>query len=173
MVEYEGAPGRRLRALEPGRHIVGVSGIGRFRLQIDGEVLFDLDHARPASADPVAGLMAAPQQGHVLDLAQGQEVDLVLLHEPTATAAYGDSLMVAFQLNVERPYAGDNAEIERAAGLAAAADIAVVVGSTEEVERRLSRWRRSSPNVCGRPLGSGSAFRGQCVPATAATARNV
>lgn len=119
-----------------GHWTLGTSGLGRFRLSVDGKVALDTELALPAGADPVEGLMAPPQQGTELHFHEGQLVNLDLWHEPTtvANASFGIA-MVGFQLNAEPPYAGDEVEIQRAVTLAAGADVAVVVvGTTEEVE---------------------------------------
>jgi beta-glucosidase len=126
----------RLRIPTSGPWTLGASGLGRFRLSIDGQVGFDTRLELPPGADPVEGLMTPPQHGVEVDLFEGHVVEVELLHEPAAAAnsAFGVA-MVGFQLNAAPPYAGDDAEIQRAVTLAAAADVAVVVvGTTEEVE---------------------------------------
>jgi beta-glucosidase len=125
----------RLRAPEAGTYAVGASGLGRFRLQLDDAEAFDTELTLPAGADPVEGLMAPPQHGHPVDLEEGQEVDLVLSHRPAASDSSFDAQVIAFQLNVDPPYQGDDIELRRAVALAAAAEVAVVVvGTTQEVE---------------------------------------
>lgn len=125
----------RLRASESGTYIVGGSGLGRFTLAIDGDLAFDTTLELAAGADPVEGLMRPPQHGHPVSLRKDEEADLVLRHELAESNASFDALMVAFQLNVDPPYGGDDAAIEHAVGLAADCDLAVVVvGTTEEVE---------------------------------------
>jgi beta-glucosidase len=126
----------RLRAPDAGTYLVGGSGLGRFRLTVDGATVLDERLTLPPGADPVEGLMRPPQTSAGVPLAAGQEVELVLRHEPSSSAGFGDSAvhMLVFQLNVER--AGDDeAEIAEAVALAAESDVAVVVvGTTEEVE---------------------------------------
>jgi beta-glucosidase len=81
--------------------------------------------------------MRPPQHGVPVVLEEGQEVELVLHHEPPAAGADTSFVVAgtAFQLNVEPPHATDDEELERAVVAAAAADVAiVVVGTTEEVE---------------------------------------
>jgi beta-glucosidase len=127
----------RLRAAAAGEHVVGASGVGRQRLTLDGEVAFDVQLELPPGADPAEGHMRPPQHGAAVVLDDGQEVHLVLHHEPPAGGA-DTSFAVAgtsFQLNVEPPHGSDDEELERAVATAAAADVAVVVvGTTEEVE---------------------------------------
>ena len=125
-----------LHVPESGAWTLGASGLGRFQLTVDDQVAFDETLELPPGADPVEGLMSPPQQGAVLELHEGGRARLVLRHEPAAmaTAAFGVA-MVGFQLNADPPYAGDDAEIQRAVALATDADVAVVVvGTTEEVE---------------------------------------
>ena len=130
-VEVQG----RLRAAAAGEYVVGASGLGRQRLTLDGVVAFDTVLELPPGADLAEGVMRPPQHGVAVALAAGQEVDLVLHHEPPS--GDGDTPLVgtAFQINVEPPHASDEEELERAVAAAASADVAVVVvGTTEEVE---------------------------------------
>jgi beta-glucosidase len=125
-----------LRVPTSGAWTLGASGLGRFRLTVDGQVAFDTRLQLPPGADPVEGLMTPPQQGAVLELLEGRVVRLVLRFEPAVDTDSAIGLeMVGFQLNAEPPYPGDDAELHRAVTLAAEADVAVVVvGTTEEVE---------------------------------------
>ena len=124
-----------LRATEAGTYTIGASGLGRYRLTIDGEEVFDERLELPPGADIVEGLMTPPQAAHTMELAGGEEVMLVLTHEAEPPGTAMGDLGVSFQLNVAPPYAGDDEEIERAVALARAADaVVLVVGTTEEVE---------------------------------------
>jgi beta-glucosidase len=127
----------RLRAATAGEHVVGASGLGRQELTLDGEPAFDVQLELAPGTDPAEGHMRPPQHGVAIVLDEGQEVELVLRHEPpsggsdTSFAVAG----TAFQINVEPPHGSDEEELERAAAAAAGADVAVVVvGTTEEVE---------------------------------------
>ena len=124
-----------LRATDAGTYTIGASGLGRYRLTIDGEEVFDERLELPPGADIVEGLMTPPQAAHTMELAGGEEVMLVLTHEAEPPGTAMGDLGVSFQLNVAPPYAGDDEEIERAVALARAADaVVLVVGTTEEVE---------------------------------------
>src|SRR5215207_215935 len=126
----------RLRALETGTYLLGGSGLGHFRLAIDGAVAFDTTLGLPEGADPVEGMMRPPQQSVSAELDAGDEVTLVLHYQPQAAGGFGeaDLAMVTFQLNVARQISEEE-EFERAAALARNADVAIVsVGTTEEVE---------------------------------------
>ena len=68
----------RLRARAGGEHGIGVAGIGRFRLTAGDGVLVD-ERIRPGT-DDAAGLLAAPERGGRLTLAEGDEVDLTVVH---------------------------------------------------------------------------------------------
>ncbi|WP_426592118.1 beta-glucosidase [Cellulomonas sp. McL0617] len=116
---------------------IGGSGLGRFRLTLDGSRVIDTELVLPPGADLVEGMMTPPQGLHRVVLAAGESVDVVLRHElaGAATSPEGLSLGPMIQLNVEPPHADDDAAIELAVAQAAAADVAVVVvGTNEEVE---------------------------------------
>ncbi|MER7179312.1 glycoside hydrolase family 3 C-terminal domain-containing protein [Streptomyces hyaluromycini] len=126
-----------VRATDAGRYAVGGSGIGRFRMSVAGVEVFDVRLQLPPGADLVEGLMTPPQHLHAIDLAEGEETEVVLTHDIDSVSAgdgIGDAVTV-FQLNLQPPHGSDDEEIERAVALARAADVAVVVvGTTEEVE---------------------------------------
>jgi beta-glucosidase len=127
----------RLRAVAAGEHVIGASGLGRQRLTLDGDVAFDVQLELPPGADPAEAHMRPPQHGVPIVLDEGQEVPLVLRHEPPGGGADTSFKIdgTAFQLNIEPPCASDEDELERAVAAAAGADVAVVVvGTTEEVE---------------------------------------
>jgi beta-glucosidase len=126
-----------VRAQTSGRHIIGCSGHGRFRITLAGKLACETHLSVPAGTDPTAAYVRPPQLPTAVSLVAGQSVDLVLEHYPDASG--GDTSFalggVAFQLNVEEPRAADSEEIAAAVRLAQAADVAiVVVGTTEEVE---------------------------------------
>jgi beta-glucosidase len=126
----------RVRADQDGTYLIGASGVGRFRLAIAGEVRIDTRIALPPGADLVEGLMRPPQEAVPVPLRSGEEVEVVLRHEPEPAGSLGDTHapVVAFQLNAA-PEADDDAELEQAVTMAREADVAVVVvGTTEEVE---------------------------------------
>ena len=127
----------RLRAAAAGEHVVGASGLGRQQLTLDGEPAFDVQLELPPGTDPAEGHMRPPQHAIPVVLDAGQEVELVLRHEPPAEGADTSFAVAgtAFQLNVELPHGSDEEELERAVAAAAGADLAVVVvGTTEDVE---------------------------------------
>jgi beta-glucosidase len=131
-----------LRAAVSGEHVVGCSGVGRFRLWIDGTERFAERLVLRPGADLAEAHMHPPQHGVPVQLEAGRGVELVLRHdvEPPAAGPAGDDgppalAGIAFQLNVDPPARGDDEELEHAAQLAADADVAVVVvGTTDEVE---------------------------------------
>ncbi|MGH1565321.1 glycoside hydrolase family 3 protein [Mumia sp. DW29H23] len=123
-----------LTAPESGEYRVGVSGLGRFRLLLDGEVAFDELLVLPEGADPVEGLMRPPQRGVDVALGEGDGVELTVLRTITDHVP-GTDLLVSLQLNADLPYPGDEAAIAHAVDLARVSDVAVVVvGTNEEVE---------------------------------------
>jgi beta-glucosidase len=127
----------RLRVPESGRYSVGASGLGEFRLVIDGEALFDETITLPPGADMVEGMMKPPQQLVAVELVAGREVAVELTYRPAdGGAALGGAevTMLTVQLNVA-PVFDEQAEFDRAVALAGDSDVAVVVvGTNEEVE---------------------------------------
>jgi len=120
----------RVRAHARGDHVLGASGLGRFALTVDGREAFDATLELPPGADIAEAHMRPPQHGTAVSLEQDQTVDVVLRHQVPAGAEY-----TALQINVDPPRPSDDEALDQAAGLAADADVAVVVvGTTEEVE---------------------------------------
>jgi beta-glucosidase len=110
-----------------GEHVVGVTGVGRHRLALGGEELFD-ERVALTGDDLGEAVLRPPQHGVPVTL-EG-ETELVLRSELDPGA-----FMAAVHLNVEPPSGDEEAELERAVELAREADVAVVVvGTNEEVE---------------------------------------
>ena len=126
-----------LRAARAGEHVVGASGLGRQQLTLDGEVAFDVQLELPPGADPAEAHMRPPQHGVPVVLDEGQEVALVLRHEPPgggADTSFESSARRSSSTSSPRT-APDEEELERAVAPPRDADVAVVVvGTTEEVE---------------------------------------
>jgi beta-glucosidase len=138
-----------IRGTAPGAYAIAGSGIGRYRLSVDGKAVFDGELEAPAGADVVEGLMVPPQACHVLHLGHGEESEVVLSHVVGSAEAAGGGGGVSFQLGLQPPHATDDEEIERAVALARDADVAiVVVGTTAEVESE--GFDRSSLALPGR-----------------------
>ena len=113
--------------VDAGEHVVGATGVGRHRLMLDGEVLFD-QHVELTTEDVGEAILRPPQHGVPVTLDGDRE--LRLRFEPDA-----DLPMAAVHINVEPPFGDEDAELERAVDLAREADVAVVVvGTNEEVE---------------------------------------
>jgi beta-glucosidase len=127
----------RLRVPESGRYRIGTSGLGDFRLIIDGETLFDETITLPLDADMVEGIMKPPQQLAVVELDSGREVPVELTYRTTGGETMlggAEVTMLTVQLNVE-PVIDEQSEFDHAVSLAAESDVAVVVvGTNEEVE---------------------------------------
>ena len=127
----------RLRVPESGRYRVGTSGLGDFRLIIDGETLFDETITLPLDADMVEGIMKPPQQLAVVELEGGRDVPVELSYRTTGGETMlggAEVTMLTVQLNVE-PVIDERSEFDHAVSLAAESDVAVVVvGTNEEVE---------------------------------------
>ena len=127
----------RVRVSVSGRYGVGTSGLGEFRLMINGDVMFDETITLPPDADMVEGIMKPPQRLTVVELEAGRHVPVELNYRPTGggTALGGAEVtMLTVQLNVA-PVFDEQAEFGRALTLAGDSDVAVVVvGTNEEVE---------------------------------------
>jgi beta-glucosidase len=122
-----------IRATVGGLYQLGVSGLGRYRLLVDGAEVIDATLALPENADIAEALMRPPQQLAPVQLAAGQSVAVVAEHDVNSSPFAG--LGTLMQLNLVPPHGTDDEEIATAAALAAASEAAVVVvGTTAEVE---------------------------------------
>ena len=73
-----------LRATDSGTYAIGASGLGRYRLTLDGREAFDERLELPPGADIVEGLMVPPQAVHIRELGAGEEIGVVLTHDVDA-----------------------------------------------------------------------------------------
>ena len=122
-----------IRATVPGTYRLGVSGLGRYRLLVDGAELFDTTLTLAEGADFGDALLHPPQALAPVQLAGGQSVTAVFEHDLSSSPLAGFFTFV--QVNLEPPHGTDEVEIAAAAALAASSDVAVVVvGTTAEVE---------------------------------------
>lgn len=122
-----------IRATDAGDYQLGVSGLGHFRLLVDGAEALDVTLSLPEGADVVEALMAPPQQLVPVKLAAGQPVVVLLEHDVHSSPMAGIGTFC--ELSLEVPHGTDDEEIAAAVSLAAASDVAVVVvGTTAEVE---------------------------------------
>jgi beta-glucosidase len=122
-----------IKATEAGAYQLGVSGLGRFRLLVDGAEAFDETLAMRDGADVAETLMAPPQRLVPVELAAGQSVAVRLEHDVHSSPMAGFGTFLQFDLEV--PHGTDDEEIATAVALAAECDVAVVVvGTTAEVE---------------------------------------
>ena len=127
----------RVRVPESGRYGVGTSGLGEFRLAIDGAVVVDEAIDLPPGADVVEGIMKPPQRRVIVDMDAGRDVPVELTYRPTGGATVlggADVTMLTVQLNVA-PVFDEQEEFDRAVALAGDSDVVVVVvGTNAEVE---------------------------------------
>ena len=122
-----------IKATVAGVYQLGVSGLGQFRLLVDGAEVFDDTLSMRADADIAETLMAPPQRLVPVDLTAGQMVTVRVEHDVHSSpmAAFGTFL----QLDLEVPHGTDDEEIAAAVEAAAGSEVAVVVvGTTAEVE---------------------------------------
>jgi beta-glucosidase len=136
-----------IRATGAGQYQLGVSGLGHFRLLVDGAEVLDVTLSLREGADVVEALMAPPQHLAPVKLAAGQSVSVLLEHDVHSSPIAG--IGTFFELSLEVPHGTDDEEIAAAVSLAAASDVAVVVvGTTAEVESE--GFDRSSLALPGR-----------------------
>jgi beta-glucosidase len=122
-----------VRATVGGEYQLGVSGLGRYRLLVNGAEVLDATLTLPEDADVAEALMRPPQQLAPVHLAAYQSVAVVVEHEVNSSPFVQFGTFV--QLNLVPPHGTDDEEIARAVALAAASDAAVVVvGTTAQVE---------------------------------------
>ena len=70
-----------IKATEAGLYQLGVSGLGQFRLLVDGAEVFDDTLSMREGADVAETLMAPPQRLAPVELAAGQAVTVRLEHD--------------------------------------------------------------------------------------------
>ncbi|WP_424534775.1 beta-glucosidase family protein [Sphaerisporangium viridialbum] len=114
-----------------GPHQFSISGAGVFTLAVDGHTVLD-ETILPPDGDPLSGFLAPPERRIVVELEAGAPVELAVHH---ATSVFNGMGFIAFALGHADPCADDETLIAEAAGIAAGADVAVVVAATTtEVE---------------------------------------
>jgi beta-glucosidase len=120
----------RLRPAADGEHVLGCSGVGRFRLEVADEELFAERIEPSPGADIGEAVLRPPQHAVPVVLERDHEVELVLRHDLDEGAR-----TAAFRLDAAPPQPPPDEQLERAVALARDADVAVVVvGTTEEDE---------------------------------------
>ncbi|HKT05156.1 MAG TPA: glycoside hydrolase family 3 C-terminal domain-containing protein [Rugosimonospora sp.] len=120
----------RLRADEPGEWQFGFTGVGAYRLAVNGETVLDGTLVPDLGVEVTSVFADPPQQKVARMLAAGEEVDLALTYD-----VFPDMPMLLAALGYERPALDAEAELARAAGAARGADaVIVVVGTTNKVE---------------------------------------
>jgi beta-glucosidase len=123
-----------LRPKAPGVHRLAIRGAGRFRLEADGQPLFD-GTVEVQGSDPAGAFLNPPEAVVELDLRGTAPVDLTLRHTLPDTEAFPGFGLVSFSLGHGEPVGTADELIQEAVTAAASADVAVVVvATTEEVE---------------------------------------
>ena len=121
----------RFRANTTGDWRIGLAGVGAFSLTLDGELVLD-EVVRPATGTFADSFLFPPQRAVTRTLAEGDELEVVLVHQFPAAAAID---MTTLTFGAEAPRQADDVELARAVELAKEADVAVVVvGTTDRVE---------------------------------------
>ena len=119
---------------ESGEHAFGTRGLGGFSLAIGGDAVFDGTQEPGLASDPFEAFFGGPVERARVELAEGEEVEISLLHTvhkiPDAPIK-----AVAFSLLHLGPRHDPDELIAEAVEAARAADTAVVVvATTERVE---------------------------------------
>jgi len=123
-----------LRPRTTGLHRLAVRGAGRFRLEADGQPLFD-GTVEFEGSDPGGAFLNPPEAVFELDLHSTAPVALTLRHTLPETQAFAGFGVVSFSLGHGEPVGTADELIQEAVTAAASADVAVVVvATTEEVE---------------------------------------
>jgi beta-glucosidase len=117
------------RADRTGAYRLGVCGVGRFRVEVDGRPVVDEDIVID-SGEAFAAFLDPPERSAPVELAAGQVVRLRVRHEKA-----GAFPALSLLIGAEPPMLTDEDALDEAVALAAAADAAiVVVGTTDEIE---------------------------------------
>ncbi len=118
-----------LQSPAAGRWRLGLAGVGRLIMDVDGATVLDVTIAITPEQEDFATLVTPPQREVLVDLPTAA-VAVHVRYEPEPVID-----MIALELLAEAPRLGDADELDRAAALAADADVAiVVVGTTDLVE---------------------------------------
>lgn len=116
----------QLRSREDGEHGLGVIGEGRFRLEVERDVIFDA--AIQSSGSPARAQF--PYRAGIVEFTAGKPVNISLVHT-LESGAVGAAMALA----IVEPTSSDDAKLEAAIADAKAADVAVVVvGTTSRLE---------------------------------------
>jgi beta-glucosidase len=119
-----------LHVEETAAYDVGVAGVARFRLELDGVVVVDERIDPEPGTEPFAGFLHPPERSCRVDLEAGREVRVRARRE----IAEGER-NVSATLGLRRAGIDPAAELADAVRLAEEADVAiVVVGTTDRIE---------------------------------------
>ncbi|AYF75922.1 alpha/beta fold hydrolase [Nocardia yunnanensis] len=118
-----------LRADTAGEWRIGFAGVGDMTLSLDGEQVLT-DTVLPEGTDPVELLLNPPQRFVTRDLAEGQQVEVLVRMVPA-----GGFPALGLTCAVGRPRRAADEEFAAAVELARTSEVAVVVvGTTEQIE---------------------------------------
>ena len=124
----------RFTPRERGEHTFGTRGLGGFVLTVGGDIVFDGTQEPGPSSDPFEAFFGGPVERARVELAEGEEVEISLLHT-VHTIPDAPIRAVAFSLLHLGPRHDPDELIAEAVEAARAADTAVVVvATTERVE---------------------------------------
>jgi len=118
----------RLRASTTGPHVLGVAGVGRLTLTVDGKVVADT--TTPVPADPVQTMTRPGEVRATVDLGPGQEAEIMIEFRPAD--GVNAPLAIRFGIAVDEDEDAMMAAAVRAAAHAEAA--VLVVGSADAAE---------------------------------------
>jgi beta-glucosidase len=116
----------RFRAPAAGQWRIGFAGVGRFKLSLGREIAID-EVVQLTNDSFAASFLDPPQRFVTRTLAEGDELDLVVVHQLAPDLDFAKIVV-----GVQAPRRPDDEELARAVDAARQADVAVVVVGTDE-----------------------------------------
>ena len=120
----------RYRPLVDGPHVLGVAGVGRLRVLVDGKPL--AEDKTELRSDSVQALSQPPEVRVPLQLKAGREVDVLVEHHPNARGPHAG--FATLRIGIASKQEDDKLMADAVVAAAAAEVAIVVVGSADGTE---------------------------------------